>query len=107
MKRYTPLLLLMLAGCGKAPQGAQGPAGQTGAPGVDTSPISVVQLCTSCVPTYPSVFAEVAYCIDGSLYATYSANGGFTTEIPPGAYSSDGVGCSCSFTVEAGCIVMN
>jgi hypothetical protein len=65
----------------------------------------MVQLCQSCVPVYPSTFAEVAFCIGGNLYGTYSANDGFSAELPPGAYSSDGINCSCSFVIGPNCAV--
>lgn len=79
--------------------GAQGP---TGTPGTIITPI---QLCTACTPVYPNVFPESAVCIDNQLYGVYSANGGFLSLITPGAYSSDGINCSCTFTVSAGCII--
>lgn len=108
-----------LAGNGCASQGAdgkggaQGPAGQDGAngrdgtnglDGSDGSSISVVKLCPG-ETVYPSVFVEVAFCISGKLYATYSTHGGFSTEIPPGAYRSNTVGSRCDFIVEPLCVV--
>lgn len=116
------LLGAVLGSCGKTTQipgpkgevgatgedgqnGAQGPVGPSGAPGLDATQITVVQLCTSCVPSYPSVFAEIGFCFGGNLYGTYSANGGFSTLLTPGAYSSNGINCSCTFTVGPNCTV--
>jgi len=113
-----------LAGNGCDSQGAngavgpQGPAGQNGADGrdgrdgtngldgSDGSTISVVKLCPG-ETVYPSVFVQLAFCIDGKLYATYSTHGGFSTEIPPGDYRSNTVGSRCDFTVEPLCVVRN
>ncbi len=85
--------------------GVPGATGAVGATGPSGAGWTVVQLCTSCVPVYPSTFAEVGFCYEGNLYGTYSANGGFSTLLPPGAYTSDGINCSCSFTLEANCVV--
>lgn len=130
---YNNLFLLMFIaiiniGCGRGPEGAPGSVGRNGAQGeagvqgiqglqgtpgvngingtngVDATPVTVVQLCPG-VTTYPSVFSEVAFCIQGKLYATYSAHDGFSTEIPPGAYSSNGINSSCTFTVQLNCVV--
>lgn len=84
--------------------GVAGQQGPQGAPGIDANPITVVTLCPA-VTTYPGTFTEVAFCIQGKLYATYSANGGFSTEIPPGTYSSNGINSSCTFVVAANCQV--
>jgi len=81
------------------PSGPQGPAGQPGAPGTQ---ISIVQFCSG-TTTYPITFSEVGFCIDGNLYATYSANDGFSSLIPPGQYQSNGINSSCTFTVGASC----
>lgn len=72
--------------------------------GIDANSVSVVVLCPG-TTLYPGTFVEVGFCIDGKLYATYSANGGFSTEIPPGTYSSNGIGSSCTFTVGENCNV--
>lgn len=64
-----------------------------------------IQFCPGST-TYPSQFNEVGFCINGSLYAVYSANDGFLTVIPDGVYSSDGINSSCTFTVT-GCSVSN
>lgn len=84
--------------------GPQGPAGPAGADGSNAHSVTVVKLCPN-QTTYPSTFTEVAFCIEGKLYATYSANGGFSTEIVPGSYSSNGINSSCSFTVQVNCVV--
>lgn len=78
--------------------------GSDGTNGVDATPITVIPLCPG-TTTYGTTYVEVAFCIGGKLYATYSANGGFSTEIPPGTYSSNGVNSSCTFTVSANCQV--
>lgn len=117
------LLILLFSSCGKVgpkgpagdpgtsvvgqqgPEGTPGAAGPTGPQGSSWGGWTVVQLCPNCVPTYPSTFAEIAWCYRGSLYGTYSANGGFSSMLPPGAYSSDGINCSCNFVIEPDCQV--
>ncbi len=106
------VLVTLLSSCGQfkgakgeaGAQGNEGPVGQPGAPGVDANPITVVKLCPG-TTVYPSVFVEIAFCVDHKLYATYSANGGFSTEIPPGTYNSNAVGSSCTFTVLPNCVI--
>lgn len=112
-KLICPILLVVLMGCGRGPVGATGPAGESikgekgdrGEDGQDAE-VSIVKLCPG-VTTYPSKFVEIAFCFDGKLYGTYSTNGGFSTELPPGNYSSNGIGSSCSFKIKANCIVEN
>lgn len=87
------------------PQGAQGPIGQTGAPGADLTPVTLIQFCPGVAPSYPGVFPEVGLCIADQLYGVYSANNGFMVLLPPGAYSSNAIGSSCSFTVAPHCQV--
>lgn len=88
--------------------GTDGTNGTNGSNGIDATPITVVQLCApSFVPSYPSVFPEVALCIDNNLYGVYSANGGFFSELTPGTYSSDGINSSCTLTVGPNCQVSN
>lgn len=89
---------------GESIVGPQGPAGAPGANGADAASVSVVQLCSG-TTTYPSKFVEIGFCIGGRLYATYSANDGFSTEIVPGTYTSNGINSSCTFTVAANCVV--
>lgn len=86
--------------------GAKGATGDQGSAGTPGTVISSVQLCSG-TPSYPSKFIEVAFCIDDQLYAVYSANDGFMTLIPPGTYSSNGIGSSCTLTVAAHCVVHN
>jgi hypothetical protein len=91
---------------GKDGQSITGPQGQQGAPGEDGASVTVVKLCPGNT-SYPNTFVEVAFCIDGHLYATYSTHGGFTAEIVPGTYSSNAVNSSCTFTVGNNCEVTN
>lgn len=79
------------------PQGLQGPQGANGAAA------TVVPLCPG-VSNY-GVFVEVALCLNDSLYAVYSANGGFLTLLAPGNYSSNAIGSACNLTVAAHCKV--
>lgn len=83
------------------PQGAQGIQGLAGADGTQ---ITVVALCPG-TPSYPSIFLEDALCINNALYGVYSANGGFLTLLPPGTYSSNAIGATCSLTVRPHCQV--
>lgn len=107
----TVLAALALSGCGLSTVGypIPGPAGKDGVNGKDGAPgtqITVVQLCpNNNQTTYPSIFSEVAFCIQGKLYAVYSQNGGFDSEIPPGTYSSNGINSSCTFKVLSNCVV--
>lgn len=103
------LLGLVLSSCGtgttyvvEGTPGAQGATGPTGA-SPDWYP---VKLCPG-TPSYPTTFVEYAFCVQGNLFATYSANGGFTTILPPGAYNSNAIGSSCAFTVISGCEISN
>ena len=120
MKRIKPvivLLTLLLSSCGQGPKGdpgqdgapgQQGPAGLQGAQGnagVDATPVTLVQFCKG-MTHYPDTFCEVGFCIGGNLYATYSANGGFSSEILPGSWESKGINCSCIFTVTTNCGVV-
>ncbi len=80
--------------------------GLDGAAGVDTTPVTEVQLCPNNPRTaYAATFSEVALCISDKLYGVYSTNGGFMTEIVPGTYSSNGINSSCTFAVGANCTV--
>ena len=104
-------LVLLLSACGKpGPQGQPGqsivgPPGPTGSPGPSGTIITMKQLCGSCVPTYPSVFAESVMCIDNQLYGVYSANGGFLSLLTPGTYTSNGINCSCTITIGNDCSI--
>ena len=85
--------------------GPVGPKGIQGIPGLAGTTVSFVELCGSCVGSYPSVFPEYGECVQGNLYGVYSANGGFWTLLTPGTYNSDGIGCTCNFTLGANCVV--
>ena len=117
------IFVLMFIGCGslKGRDGAQGQQGDTGAqgipgpagspgpqgsPGVNGTSPQIVQLCQG-TTSYPGTFCEIAFCYNGSLYGTYSANGGFSSELPAGAYNSDGINCSCTVTIGSNCQVSN
>lgn len=78
--------------------------GTNGSNGTNGTSIQQVKFCPG-TTTYPSKFIEVGFCVDNKLFAVYSANGGFLTEIPVGYYSSNGINASCSFTVQANCQV--
>lgn len=108
-------LACFVSGCGR--EGAQGvagsngqsivgPAGPQGSPGLNGSGVTVIKFCPG-VTTYPSKFIEVGFCIGNKLYGTYSANGGFSTEIPPGSYGSNGINASCDFVVGPNCSIVN
>jgi len=101
------ILAVLLTACGKeGPQGMAGANGTNGTNGVDASSVVPIQLCPGFVPTYPNVFPEYALCIDHQLYGVYSANGGFMALLPPGVYSSNGIGATCNLTVKANCVVV-
>lgn len=85
-------------------QGAPGVNGAPGTPGTPGTQITPIKLCSQ-TPSYPSVFVEYAVCINNQLYAVYSANGGFLAFLPPGAYSSNGIGSSCNLNVGLNCSV--
>lgn len=89
-------------------QGAVGPQGQQGLAGLDGVLGEPVQLCSGPTPTYPSIFPEVAFCIDGHLYGSMNNNSSYQyiSELPDGAYSSNGQGANCNMVIS-GCIVMN
>lgn len=93
----------------KGDTGNRGATGQQGAPGMPGSPGTVVtpiQLCPNVTPTYATVFPEVALCLGGNLYGTFNNNTSYQylAELPDGAYSSNGQGAACSFTIT-GCVV--
>lgn len=84
-----------------------GTNGTNGTNGVNGTVITPIQFCGGVTGNYPSTFPEVGFCINNSLYAVYSANGGFLTEVLPGTWSSDGINASCTFTVQPNCVVSN
>lgn len=79
--------------------------GTNGTNGTNGFTFASVQFCTQ-VTNYPSTFPEVGFCINGSLYAVYSANGGYLFQVANGAYSSNAIGSACNFSVS-GCSVTN
>lgn len=114
MKYFIIIAMLSVTGCGKTGStGAEGPAGSpgqsvqgpAGAPGSNGESFTPVQLCRSCVTQYPDTYAEVVFCYQGDLYGTYSANDGFSAELPPGTYNSAGINCSCTVTIGTNCNV--
>lgn len=83
--------------------------GQNGAQGVqglqgNDATITVVQFCPGAT-SYPSEFNEVGFCLNGQVYGVYSANDGFASLLPPGAYTSNAIGSSCNFTILTNCQV--
>lgn len=104
MKLFIVLGLLALTACGGVTNFV-GPKGDPGVAGKDGTVVTLVQLCSSCVTHYPDTFAEIAICSGGVLYGTYSSNGGFSSVLPPGAYSSNGINCSCTVTIGPNCSI--
>lgn len=111
-------LTVLMMGC-QGPEGVQGVQGQTGksitGPQGPQTPIptvptpglvTVVPLCPDS-PSYPGVFVEDALCIDNALYAVYSSNGGFLTQLLPGTYTSNAIGSACNLTVLPDCVVVH
>lgn len=82
--------------------GTNGTNGVNGSNGTNGTVITPTQFCSG-TTVYPSKFVEVGFCINNQLYAVYSANDGFLTQIPVGYYSSAGINASCNFTVAANC----
>lgn len=76
--------------------------GLNGQPGTLIKPI---QFCPGFTPSYPSSFPEYGFVIDGAVYGVYSDHGGFMALLPPGAYSSNGINASCTFTIDADGII--
>jgi len=105
MRYYNLIMVAIALGfilCGCADHlNLQGPKGD---PGKDADPIKVVQLCPG--SSNYGVFIEVAICQNNQLWGVYSANGGFLTMLPPGRYSSNGIGSACNFTVLDNCQVI-
>jgi hypothetical protein len=99
---FTTLILLNL-GCGQNGNQTLIEKGRDGANGTQ---VTIVQFCKG-TTEYPSTFEELGFCIDNKIYAVYSANNGFLTEVPVGGYSSNAVGSNCVFTVLPGCVIQN
>lgn len=87
-------------------QGPQGVAGLPGLPGTNGSVVTFVKFCTQ-VTNYPSTFPEYGLCVDGDVYAVYSANGGFGVKLPQGTYNSNAINSSCTFVVGSNCSITN
>ena len=79
--------------------------GTNGSDGTAGTLVTAIQFCGSVTGSYPSTFPEIGFCINNNIYAVFSTNGGFLTEVLPGTWSSDGINASCTFTVSAGCVV--
>lgn len=77
-----------------------------GAPGAPGTAYTTVKLCPGNT-AYPSRFVEIAIRTQDKLIAVYSANGGFLTELPPGYYTSNGVGSACNFRVNNDLTISN
>lgn len=99
--RYV-ILSIILIGCGHYDGAVYNNAYPTTV--VNNGP-SIVQLCPG-VTTYGSKYVELGFCISNKLYAVYSANDGFLTEIVPGRYSSNAINSVCNFTVKDNCEVV-
>lgn len=84
--------------------GAPGAQGQPGTPG---TLVSVLQFCSG-TPSYPSVFPEMAFCINNNLYAILDQSNGYDylTEIIPGEYASETTGLSCDFQIKSNCNIV-
>lgn len=104
MKYSFIIACLCLLSCGRGPQGLPGTPAPLGPQLPNGTTVTPVQFCPG-TTTYPSTFNEVGLCINDTLWAVYSANDGFLTEIPPGTYLSNAIGSSCTFTVLPGCII--
>ena len=85
--------------------GSSGTNGTNGSNGTNGTVVSPIQFCSGTGSYASATFPEVGFCIGGNLYAVYSTNGGFLTEVLPGNWYSDGINSSCSFTVAANCVV--
>lgn len=96
--------------CGATQQlilnGSNGQNGSNGLNGTNGTTVAPVQFCPG-TSVYPSTFIEVGFCIDNTLYAVYSANGGFLTTVLPGSWGSNGINASCNFVVGNNCQIIN
>lgn len=82
--------------------GQNGINGVNGTNGQDGTQVTPIKFCTESA-SYPARFPEYGLCLNDSLYAVYSANGGFLALLPEGNYSSNAIGSACSFKVKAHC----
>jgi hypothetical protein len=113
MKTLMMTLILLLAACNQqlglpgkdGVDGAAGAPGSNGINGRDGSVVTFVKFCPH-TASYPTTFPEVGLCVDGELFAVYSANGGFGVKLEPGNYSSNAIGSACSFEVHDDCVVV-
>lgn len=83
---------------------AAGPQGFAGHDGQDVTPVTIVQFCGGA--DTGGTFPERAFCLSGHLYGTLNNNATYQylTLLHDGAYSSNGQGAACSFTIT-GCEV--
>lgn len=91
------------------PEGAPGPQGSPGpegSPGINSTSVTIVQLCPNLPSTsYPNNFPEQALCIQGNLYGVYwTGTQAFLAEIAPGVYNSTSPE-GCTLTVYNNCQV--
>lgn len=77
-----------------------------GTNGTNGTVITPIKFCPG-TSSYPSTFVELGFCINNSIYAVYSANDGFLTEILPGTWSSNAINSQCTFIVGPNCSVTN
>lgn len=84
--------------------GSVGQKGDQGIPGQNPTPVTWLQFCPG-TTVYPSTFIEGGFCINGNVYAVYSANNGFLTFLPPGTYNSNAFNSVCSFILLPNCLV--
>lgn len=86
--------------------GQVGAVGATGAPGVDTTPIEMVQFCSGYTTSYPATFPEYGACVAGMLFAVYwDGRNAWLSEVVPGYYASTSTSAPCNFTVGDNCAV--
>lgn len=116
----TITLLLTLASCGRGPagndgiNGLNGTQGESGKDGQDgdkgdkgdagtNSITKVIKFCPGLVDSYNVQYSEQGLCIDGKVYAVYSANNlAALVEISHGTYvTTTPKGANCTFTIDA------
>lgn len=68
--------------------------------------VYAVQFCPGYTVTYPSMFPEYGFCIEGELYATYwDGKNAFSTKLVAGAYMSTSTSAPCNFQYIGNCKV--